>query len=162
MSKIQDVFQFMQVMDQIKLIPKDYDNLSDKDKINYTLRLILLVEQVEKLFDASFDSVSTFSPVFSYLKTLIEFHSKDIKLDRNGIVEALVDQEYVNLGTAIHLQLPINETFPIVHTNNMNKYDKYGGRVNKRADGKVTLPLDYESTPINVERILVKDDGSKS
>ncbi len=44
----------------------------------------------------------------------------------------------------------------------MNKYDKYSGRVNKRADGKVTLPLDYESTPINVERILVKDDGSKS
>lgn len=152
----------MQVMDQIKLIPKDYDNLSPKDKLNYSFRLILLIEQIEKLFDSSFGNISTFYPVFSYLKTMIDFHSKDIQLNRNGIVEALVDQEYVNLGTAIHLQLPINETFPIVHNNNMNKYDKYSGRVNKRADGKVVLPFDYKPEPILIDpRIQFKKDEPK-
>ena len=152
LSKIQEVYQFMEVMDQVKLIPKDFINLTDKDKSNYAFRLKLLLEQVEKQLDNSFDSISAFSTPISYLKTLIDYHTKDIKLDRNGIVEALVDQEYVNLGTAIHLQLPINETFPIVHTNNMSKYDKYSGRVNKRADGKVTAPIGYEAVPINILR----------
>lgn len=152
LSKIQDVYQFMEVVDQVKLIPKDFINLTDKDKSNYAFRLKLLLEQVEKQLDNSFDSISAFSAPISYLKILIDYHIKDIKLDRNGIVEALVDQEYVNLGTAIHLQLPINETFPIVHANNMNKYDKYSGRVNKRADGKVTAPIGYEAVPINILR----------
>ena len=81
MSKIQDVFQFMQVMDQIKLIPKDYDNLSDKDKINYIENKLKYVfyRMIYKKTNVYLNTINNIS--FLYLHYF--FYESDTYFNRN-------------------------------------------------------------------------------
>lgn len=64
--------------------------------------------------------------------------------DLVGVLDALADLQYVIIGLALTLGLPLEAAFAEVHRSNMTKMGK-GGSIRYRADGKIEKPRTFEA-----------------
>lgn len=136
----------------------DYENISIKDARNIKLRFILYLEKLEELLEASFQEEKTqqIKPFLSFIKKEINnFSSDSIKLDKIEIAKVLTDIDYINIGSSILLDIPLNDCFEIIHRNNLEKEDSFNKKPITRADGKILY--DSNHTPPNLESVLLKD-----
>ena len=149
------VQDFMIVMEQIKPgSPKvDVTNLTEDDIQVAKLRLNLIVEELDEMFEAFLSPskyAHTFSPLFSTIQSYIALlENDDFQIDRVGVTDSIIDQDYINSGTGVWLDLPLEKAFQAVHENNLTKVDPITGKVLKRADGKVIKPSSYVSVDLH-------------
>lgn len=138
----------------------DVTNLSEEDVAIAKLRLNLIVEELDEMFEAFLTSDKykyTFSPLFSTIQSYIAALQKDdLDIDRVGVTDSITDQDYINSGTGVWLNLPLEKSFQAVHTNNLTKVDPITGKVLKRADGKVIKPVSY--VPVDLHSVLEAHD----
>lgn len=137
----------------------DVDDLTDKDVKNAKLRLTLSLEKLQELFQAMICSDKQdqdFDPFFSILNNKVKNLTKDdLDLDRTSIALYLSDLNYINNGTAIWLNIPLDECFEEVHKANMRKIDPVLNKPLYREDGKVLYNSSYYSPP-NIKYLLDK------
>lgn len=139
----------------------DVSNLSDKDVKVAQLRLNLIVEELSEMF-AAFTTKEVyqykFSPIFNSVQAIIASLQKaDFDIDRKEVLDAIVDQDYINSGTGVWLDLPLEQGFQEVHSNNLTKVDPITGKVEKRADGKIIKPSTY--VPVDLSSVLEYHDN---
>lgn len=148
------VKQFMIKMQQIQSIPSE--GLSESEAAACKLRLALLIEQVDLMFQAFLTSDSyqySVSPLFKTINSYIhELSEEDLQISRIGVLQALADMQYINTGTSVLLNLPLEQAFQAVHENNMTKIDPITGTILRREDGKIIKPVSYQ--PLNLKEIL--------
>lgn len=154
-----DVQAFMQAAGQYDPAAPlvDPKNLTEEDLKTLRLRLALHLEEFEELFEATLDPkvYNIFKLHFEFLNKMVTMLDKeDIVMDRVAIFDSLIDQDYINCGTAVWLNLPLEEGFKAVHENNMTKIDAKTGKVIRRADGKIQKPSGYQ--PVDLATILNK------
>ena len=80
----------------------------------------------------------------------------DLEIDRVGVTDSITDQDYINSGTGVWLNLPLEKSFQAVHENNLTKVDPITGKVLKRADGKVIKPASY--IPVDLHSVVESHD----
>ena len=113
----QSVRAFMQAAEQ----------LGDKGKYAFDLRLALIDEEHDELVEAINHG------------------------DKVHIAKELVDLVYVVVGTAISMGIPFNEVFGAVHIANMSKFD---GEAEVRPDGKILKGKNYQPAEAAIREIL--------
>lgn len=149
------VRDFMIIMEQFNPEDPNVDvtNLTEEDVDTAKLRLNLIVEELDEMFEAFLTSAKykyTFSPLFSTIQSYIASLQKDdFEIDRVGVTDSITDQDYINSGTGVWLNLPLEKSFHAVHENNLTKVDPITGKVLKRADGKVIKPASYVSVDLH-------------
>lgn len=81
---------------------------------------------------------------------LQEYYDACIDEDKIEILDALVDQLYILLGTVIKhgFQDMIIPAFDLVHANNMNKLDENGNPI-LRSDGKILKPEGFQKVELS-------------
>lgn len=157
------VADFMVLMEQWSPeAPKvDVSNLSELDVKNSRLRLKLILEELEEMFEAFLENETykvVFAPLFGILQHNIDKLEKEsLDIDRLAVLDAIVDQDYINSGTSVWLNLPQEEAFQAVHSNNLTKVDPITGKVIKRADGKILKSPSY--VPVDLQPILDSHDA---
>lgn len=150
------VKQFMVGVNHLNNIPIDSSSISNKDLKNIKLRLTLTLEKTQELFESfiSLDKTSyNFDPLFNILKSKlqnIDIDSLDIDLEK--VATTLADLQYISYGTAICLNIPLQECFQEVHKSNMTKLINFTGKPIYRDDGKILYDSSY--TPPNIKSIL--------
>ena len=154
------VKDFMVEFNQIdNLSTVDLDNLNNKDIRNAKLRLTLLIEKVQELFQSFINhdtQYKDFDPLFNILKTKLQYlNPTTLDIDKTSIATLLADLEYINNGTAVWLDIPLQDCFLEVHKTNMKKLDKFTGKPIYREDGKILYDSSY--TPPNIESIIGSD-----
>lgn len=134
------------------------EDLSAKDVVEAKLRLTLGVEMLSDMFEGMLTSEQyedIFEPLFKTLNSAITLLSKEnIEIDSLKVLKSLADQEYVSLGTGVWLDLPVEEAFHLVHTNNLTKKDLITGNVTRRPDGKIIKPTGY--IPVDLSTLYLK------
>ena len=130
-------------------------SLSEKDAKLAKLRLILLLEKVQTLFNSFLTSSVQYKhldPLFNILLSRINnLNNSDFDLKIDEIAKVISDIDYINSGTAVWLGIDSEVVFNLVHDNNLSKIDPITNRPNKRIDGKViehasSQPLDLSLT----------------
>lgn len=134
----------------------DNSALTDKDIKNAKLRLTLTLEKVQDLFLSIIEEevqYREFDPLFNILRHKItNLNSNSIDIDKTSVAVSLCDINYINNGTAIWLDLPLNKIFEEVHRSNMSKLDPILNKPILRDDGKVVQGPSY--SPPNVKSII--------
>lgn len=156
------VHDFMLLVEQIPEDHKlDVTKLSSSDVQFAKLRLKLITEELSEMFEAFLSEKAfegNFVSLFQNIQQIIDTLSKeDFNLDRKEILDAIVDQDYINSGTGVWLDLPLEEGFQAVHENNLTKVDPITGKVIKREDGKILKPASYVS--VDLQKVLDEHDG---
>ena len=138
----------------------DVNNLTDEDVNVAKLRLNLIVEELDEMFEAFLTVPSytrTFAPLFSTIQSYIKnLDSSHFDIDRVEVTDSIIDQDYINSGTGVWLDLPLEKSFQAVHENNLTKVDPITNKVLKRADGKVIKPDSY--VPVDLRTIVELHD----
>ena len=156
------VRDFMILMEQISPNNHNVDvtNLTPEDVNVAKLRLSLIVEELDEMFEAFLIEntyTQTFSPLFNMIQSFIRSLEKDsFSIDRVAVTDSITDQDYINSGTGVWLNLPLEKSFQAVHTNNLTKVDPITGKVLKRADGKVIKPDSY--VPVDLHTVVEQHD----
>lgn len=156
------VKEFMLIMEQVHPdSPKvDVTNLTEEDVAVAKLRLNLIVEELDEMFEAFLNSEKykiTFAPFFSTIQSYVAaLSAPDFDIDRVEVMDSITDQDYINSGTGVWLDLPLEKSFQAVHTNNLTKVDPITGKVIKRPDGKVIKPVSY--VPVDLRTVLESHD----
>lgn len=157
------VADFMTIMEQWSPeAPKvDVNNLTELDIKNARLRLKLILEELEEMFEAFLEK-DTYKVVFAPLFGIIQYNidkleKQSLDIDRLAVLDAIVDQDYINSGTSVWLNLPQEEAFQAVHANNLTKVDPITGKVIRREDGKILKPSTYKS--VDLQPILADNDA---
>lgn len=134
----------------------DPNNLNDKDVKILKLRLKLLLEEVQEFFQAIIEKdtqYNNFDPFFHIIQDRIDnLNKENLSVDLVKAADAIVDIDYINSGSGVSLDLPLNACFLAVHENNMTKVDPITGRVVKRPDGKIIKPDNY--VPVDLTYIV--------
>ena len=144
------VKDFMIAVDQFdpKAPAIDVANLTAKDVAVSKLRLKLVTEELSELYEAFLGHktyTNTFSPLFGILEASVDkLTETDFDIDRVAIFDSVVDMEYINLGTAVLFELPIDQGFQHIHENNLTKLDPITGKAIRRADGKILKPTSWK------------------
>lgn len=151
------VKDFMLSLGQIDLDKSlDIQNLNTKDVKNIKLRLILSIEKLQELFEAFLETDKVdndFSPLFNILKNKIKkINEEDIDLEITNIAHVLADLLYINYGTAVLFDIPLQKCFEEVSKANISKISTYTGSPIYREDGKLLYDDSY--TPPNIKAIL--------
>lgn len=137
-----------QITDDFKI---DFENISQKDFKNIKLRFILYLEKIEELLEAIVeeDFLRNIKPFINTVKNNINSSSHLQSINKQEIAKIITDLDYINLGTALLFNIPLDNCFKIVHKNNIEKSDNFTGKPILREDGKVL----YDSThnPPNLE-----------
>jgi predicted HAD superfamily Cof-like phosphohydrolase len=68
--------------------------------------------------------------------------------DMVEVADALADMIYIIVGTALEFGIPLDRVWDEVQRSNMAKVDPATGRVEKRADGKVVKPENWQGPRI--------------
>lgn len=124
----------------------DPSNLTEQDIKTLKLRLSLITEEFFELFEASVasDVYTTFDDIRKQLMFEISvLETNDIELNLVEIADAIVDQDYINSGMAVWLDLPVEECFQLAHVNNMTKVDSTTGKVIRSPEGKILKPANF-------------------
>lgn len=158
------VRDFMEAVGQYdpKAPKVDVQNLTESDVKVAQLRLKLIVEELDEMFEAflSTSAYSQYSPLFKSISSMIELLEKDdLDIDRVEVTDAIVDQDYINSGTGVWLDLPLEEAFKAVHANNLTKLDPITGKVNRREDGKIIKPIGY--VPVDLKVVVDAHDSKE-
>lgn len=123
----------------------------------YKLRLRLIIEETFELFKAVLDEQTyntMIAPSIDSINFIIDVLTIDnFEVKKSEVLDSLVDQDYVNLGFANLLGLPLTEGWAEVQRSNMSKLDENGEPL-FREDGKVLKselysPADLESVVEN-------------
>lgn len=129
---------------------------SDRDIRCARLRLILLLEKVQLLFNAMLDDETQykhFDPLFNILLNKINnINNEDFNLQIDEIAKTLSDIDYINTGTAVWLGIDSEAVFELVHNYNLTKMDPITNRSIKRSDGKVLEYKPLESLDLSINR----------
>ena len=85
------------------------------------------------------------------MEELIETQKSALQKDKIGILDGVVDQLYILLGTAHEYGVldKLEEAWDLVHANNMTKLDE-NGKVHKDENGKVIKPSNYKPVDLKV------------
>lgn len=146
----------MQGFNQLNDTPLDLDNLTFKDLKNTKLRLTLTLEKTQELFESLLDSESysyNFEPLFNILKNKIQnLDQENIDINKEYLANILADLLYINYGTAVWSDIPLQKCFLEVHKSNMTKLINFTGNPIYREDGKILYDASY--TPPNIKSIL--------
>lgn len=156
MDNQESVKAFMEGFNQLDDKPFDVDNLSPKDLKNIKLRLTLTIEKVQELFSSFLDQstfTNHFDPFFSLLKNkVVNIQEENVEIDKEYVANFLADLEYINYGTAVLLEIPLQKCFEEVHKSNMTKLINFTGSPIYREDGKILYDASY--TPPDIKSIL--------
>lgn len=152
----------MLLVDQIPEDHKlDVTQLSPSNVQFAKLRLKLITEELSEMFEAFLSEKAfegNFVSLFQNIQQIVDtLKVEDFSLDRKEILDAIVDQDYINSGTGVWLDLPLEEGFQAVHANNLTKVDPITGKVIKREDGKILKPSTYVS--VDLQKVLDIHDG---
>ena len=133
----------------------NFDNISTKDLKNIKLRFILYIEKLEELLEVVFEeeTIRNIKPFLNVIKNNINsLEASSLDLDKKEIARVITDIEYINIGSALLFNIPLDQCFNIIHKNNLEKSDSFTGKPILREDGKVL----YDSThiPPNLESIF--------
>ena len=150
------VKSFMESVNQIDNSQLDINDLNTKDIKNIKLRLTLMLEKTQELFESILDSDEAnfvYSPLFNILKKQIHLlNETDIDIKKEQIATYLADSNYINYGTAVLFNIPLQQCFLEVHKANMTKVTSFVGSPIYREDGKLLYDSSY--TPPNIKSIL--------
>lgn len=150
------VQQFMQGFNQLNDTPLDPNTLTAKDLKNTKLRLTLTLEKTQELFESLLDSEDygySFEPLFNILKNKIQsIGQENININKEYLANVLADLLYINYGTAVWSDIPLQKCFLEVHKSNMTKLINFTGSPIYREDGKILYDTSY--TPPNIKSIL--------
>ena len=120
---------------------------SDKD---IHLRNQLITEEVLEFLTATLgntpearDTLVKMEQVLSELKAMSSNDVKVVNVDMLEVVDALVDIEVINIGTALTYGINIDAGFNIVHESNMAKVNPQTGRMDKNEFGKIIKPAGW-------------------
>ena len=120
---------------------------SDKD---IHLRNQLITEEVLEFLTATLGNTSEaqgtlekIGQVLSELKLMSANNVKVVDIDMLEVVDALVDIEVINIGTALTYGINIDAGFNIVHESNMAKVNPQTGRMDKNEFGKIIKPAGW-------------------
>lgn len=146
----------MQGFNQLNDTPLDPDNITTKDLKNTKLRLTLTLEKTQELFESLLDSEDysySFEPLFNILKNKIQsIGQENININKECLANTLADLLYINYGTAVWSDIPLQKCFLEVHKANMTKLINFTGSPIYREDGKILYDSSY--TPPNIKSIL--------
>lgn len=142
---------------------------SEKDVKFSKLRLILLLEKVQALFNSFLtDSIQYrhLDPLFNILLSKINnLNNSDFDLKIDEIAKVISDIDYINSGTAVWLGIDSEVVFNLVHDHNLSKIDPITNRPNKRIDGKVIEHSSYQPLDLNLTKDIWlkvnKEEGIK-
>lgn len=156
LEKIELVKEFMvknnQITEDFKI---NFDNISNKDLKNIKLRFILYIEKLEELFEVVFEE-EIIRNIKSFLKVIknniISLEASSLSLNKKEIARVITDIEYINIGSALLFNIPLDQCFSIIHKNNIEKSDNFTGKPILREDGKVLY--DSSHTPPNLESVF--------
>lgn len=144
----------MKGLNQIDDTPLDVNEINNKDIKNLKLRLTLTLEKTKELFQSFLnpeDFNNLFNPLFSILQNQIRV-LEDFNIDRKEIAHILSDLSYINYGSAVLLDIPLQKCFLEVHRANMSKLNNFTGNPIYRDDGKLLYDDSY--TPPQIQSIL--------
>lgn len=130
----------------------DSNNLTEENIKTLKLRLSLITEEVEELFEGVLASkqFNVFKIQFQVIQQMIKLLDQtDIDYDRVAVADALTDIDYINGGTAVALKIPLEACFDAVHENNMTKIDPVTGKCLKNEQGKIIKPEGYISVSLD-------------
>lgn len=133
----------------------DYNNLTEENIKTIKLRLSLLTEEVEELFEASLTPkvFNVFKIQFQVIQQMIKLlDSTDIEFNVVEVADAITDIDYINGGNAVAFKLPLEALFTAVHENNMTKVDPVTGKCLKNEQGKIVKPDNF--VPVCLESVL--------
>lgn len=149
------VKQFMEGLNQVNETPLDINNLSSKDIKNIKLRLTLTLEKTQELFEAFLDKEEysyNIEPLFNIIKKNISYQDDNFDLNKTDIAHVIADLMYINYGTGVLFNLPLQKCFEEVHKSNMTKLINYTGNPIYRDDGKILYDNSY--IPPNIKSII--------
>lgn len=137
----------------------DHKNITADDLATIKLRLSLITEEVLELFQAVLNpesfSCTEVEILFGYIQEQVKMiESEDLEFDRVEVADAITDIDYINTGSAVAFNIPLEECFEAVHSNNMTKVDPVTGFVTRSPSGKILKPKNY--IPVNLTAILNK------
>ena len=120
---------------------------SDKD---VHLRNQLITEEVLEFLTATLGNtpeaqgtLEKMGQALSDLKLMSANNVKVVDIDMLEVVDALVDIEVINIGTALTYGINIDAGFNIVHESNMAKVNPQTGRMDKNEFGKIIKPAGW-------------------
>ena len=121
------------------------------------LRLSLISEEVLELYQAVLNADSlALTDIESYFKHIQQITKaielEDVDFDRIEVGDAITDIDYINTGSAVAFDIPLETCFDAVHNNNMTKVDPVTGKCLKNEQGKIIKPHDY--IPVDLSTIL--------
>ena len=132
------------------------NDLTFKDIKNTKLRLTLTLEKTQELFESFLSNEFYsyhFEPLFNILKNKIQMVSEsNTEINKIDVANTLADLEYINNGTAVWLNIPLQKCFLEVHKSNMSKLINFTGKPILRVDGKILYDTSY--TPPNIKSII--------
>lgn len=159
-SHIDAVQDFMRATGQYDPVALfDHTNITDADLATIKLRLSLITEEVLELFQAVLEpdsfSCTEVETLFGCIQKQIEMvELEDLEFDRVEVADAITDIDYINTGSAVAFNIPLEECFEAVHSNNMTKVDPVTGFVTRSPSGKILKPSGY--IPVSLTAILNK------
>ncbi len=131
-------------------------SLSEKDAKLAKLRLILLLEKVQTLFNSFLTSSVQYKhldPLFNILLSKIKYlNNSDFDLKIDEIAKVLSDIDYINSGTSSWLGIDSDVVFDLVHDHNLSKLSPICNRNNKRSDGKIIEQDSSKELDLNLTR----------
>lgn len=110
------------------------------------LRCRLLLEEVLEFIEASGCVIVHKGDGRMGVESMPTFDAPDMA----RMAHELADVQYVVAGAAVALGFPLEKVFAEVHAANMRKAP--GGKVERRADGKILKPADWR--PADVAKLL--------
>ena len=134
------------------------EKLNVKSNEDIALRAALILEEAIEFAEASIGKNEHFKPmVDAMVRSLGEIKAVaskkeygDILPDVTEMFDAVVDIEYINLGTALTFGFPLDAGMEEVHSSNMSK--TVDGKMIRDKKGKVIKPDTYR--PANLAFVL--------
>lgn len=153
MSNQDLVTDFMQKINQIDQDHKiDISNITTRNIKNIKLRLILMLEKSQEIFESVVDQQdvnNNYNSLFNILKKQISFlKQEDININKENLAIFLADMLYISYGTAALFEIKLQDCFMEIHKSNVSKISSFTGNPIYREDGKLLYDDSY--SPPNV------------
>lgn len=135
----------------------NHKNITEKELAIIKLRLSLISEEVLELYQAVLNpdsfACTDIENLFKQIQQLTKaIELNEVEFDFVEVADAITDIDYINTGSAVAFDVPLEECFTAVHDNNMTKVDPVTGKCLKNSQGKIIKPDNF--VPVNLEQLL--------
>ena len=159
----QSVKEFMLATGQYDPVAEfDHKNITEKELNVIKLRLSLVTEEVLELYQAVLNpdsfACTEIEGLFKHIQDITKsVESEDLEFDKVEVADALTDIDYINTGSAIAFNVPLEVCFQSVHENNMTKVDPITGLVKRSPEGKILKPDGF--IPVDLNKVLTEHNA---